>query len=71
MTTAVTVNTHAGWAVEVIVIDSDINGDAERAPRVVPPNGAETFYVHSGMKLKIRELPNVTDAVPAEPIATT
>ena len=59
MTTTVTVDTHAGWPVEVrqvMLVDGEpANGDANVI--VVPPHTVQSFYVHSTMRLEICELP--------------
>ena len=63
MTTRVTVDAHAGWPVEVSVIDwtqSEGIGDlvpASTTKTVVPPHTTQDFYVHSARTLTVKELP--------------
>lgn len=57
MTTRVTVDAHAGWPVQVEIIDQ-YPGQAE--PRItteiVPALEKRDFYVHSSRALTVREL---------------
>ena len=57
MTTKVTVDAHAGWPVQVEIVDQ-YPGDAEPQTRVeiVPANTARDFYVHSTRKLVVSEM---------------
>lgn len=58
MTTKVTVDAHAGWRVEVKVVDvfSD-GGVAAESTTVVESHTTRDFYVHQGRELHIKELP--------------
>jgi len=58
MTTAVTVNAHAGWDVEVelLILDAEKKVTDTRV-QVVPKNTEQTFYIHSHMMLgRVKEL---------------
>ena len=56
MTTAVTVDAHAGWPVDVAQIMTDVDGnEVARNIITVPANTVMTFYCHSSMKLEIEE----------------
>lgn len=58
MTTAITVDAHAGWDVEVKIQDLDTDGNVvtERV-QVVPKNTKETIYIHSHRQLgSVKEL---------------
>lgn len=55
MTTAVTVDAHAGWPVEV---QTRYKIDGLITPTVVEPNTARVFYIHDGLEIvSIKELP--------------
>lgn len=59
MTTAVTVDAHAGWPVEVEQIQLGADGKPNASTKlVVPANSKMTFYAHSTMELHVRELKN-------------
>ena len=70
MTTKVTVDAHAGWAVEVFAVDrySFLDGrppTVRQTPVVtVPAYTANDFYVHSCRDLIIREQPREYDRKP-------
>lgn len=54
MTTAVTVDAHAGWPVEVISV-MDASGPIQR--EVVPANTQKVFYLHGNFQIvSVREL---------------
>lgn len=60
MTTAITVDAHAGWDVEVTIQDLDSEGKVmtERS-QVVPKMTKETLYIHSHRQISsIKELKN-------------
>lgn len=54
MTTKVTVHAHAGWPVSVVGISTttgtEVSGDR------VEPHTEKSFYVHSGVDLRIHEI---------------
>lgn len=57
MTTAVTVNAHAGWPVLVVQVVGEPNSPKSIRQEVVEPNTEKTFYIHSGMRIiDIQEL---------------
>jgi len=58
MTTAVTVDAHAGWDVEVSKEKLNMHGDWEFDSKVVvKANTKETLYIHSHLRLsEVREL---------------
>lgn len=52
MTTAVKVDAHAGWDVEVVVQTLDSEGAVvAEVTNIVLKNTEQTFYIHSHMKL--------------------
>lgn len=59
MTTAITVDAHAGWPVEV----KSVRGEPQTEPKqlvteIVPANEKRTFYIHSGLTIvSICEMP--------------
>ena len=55
MTTKVTIDAHAGWPVEVTVIDT-INGKETSKVEVVEPNTVRDHYVFDTRHLIIKEL---------------
>lgn len=57
MTTRVTVDTHAGWPVQVLRIEYNQRGETGRTYEVVEPNTKRDFYVHSNMKIEVAEMP--------------
>lgn len=58
MTTKVTVDAHAGWPVEVRLVQLDAEGAPSREDiDVVAPNTVREFYVHSHLELHVKELP--------------
>jgi hypothetical protein len=58
MTTSVTVDTHAGFPVEVRQIYFK-NHEAYGDPiiTIVSPQNKQTFYIHDELKIEVRELP--------------
>lgn len=55
MTTAVTVDAHAGWPVEVI---ARYNPDGFITTTIVESNTIRIFYIHDGLEIiSIKELP--------------
>jgi hypothetical protein len=58
MTTAVTVDAHAGWNIEVVVQSLDNEGNVtEERTEVVERLTTKVFYIHSHMQLaRIKEL---------------
>ncbi len=60
MTTAITIDAHAGWDVEVVIqdLDSDGNRITEHV-QVIPKHTKETVYIHSHCQISsIKELKN-------------
>ncbi len=59
MTTKVTVDAHAGWDVEVTVLQlNEAKEIAESRVETVLKNTTKDFYIHSHMKLAdIKEMP--------------
>ena len=58
MTTAVTINAHAGWPVEVILVHSYPDEEDRKEEITVQPHTERTVYVHSNLSISsIRELP--------------
>lgn len=60
MTTAIVVDAHAGWDVEVAIQSLDENGQvsSERV-QVVKAFTKETIYIHSHMQIgRVKELPH-------------
>jgi hypothetical protein len=60
MTTAIIVDAHAGWDVEVQIqtLSEDGSVTSERV-QVVKAFTKETFYIHSHMQIgQVKELPN-------------
>jgi hypothetical protein len=63
MTTKIIVDAHAGWPVEVILLDhAPADGtDAEYDPKfvetieIVPPGTIREFYIHDRRSIAIRE----------------
>lgn len=57
MTTKVTIDAHAGWPVQVEIVDQypDQKDSALRV-EIVPPKEVRDFYVHDSRHLIIREL---------------
>lgn len=59
MTTKVTVDAHAGWPIEVTIVD--LGGDGApvgHSKEIVAAYAVRDFYAHSHRELHIRELPN-------------
>ena len=56
MTTKITVDAHAGWPVEVYVLDSYGNTVHESLKRVVPPGAKEDFYATSTREIRCVEV---------------
>lgn len=61
MTTKVTVDAHAGWAVEVTTIDLNFDATKHETKSTVLPNTKQDFYVHSHRELHIKEMPQATE----------
>lgn len=58
MTTAVTIDAHAGWPVEVEVRRGEPGTPDVITTQIIEANTKETIYLHSGCSiLGIRELP--------------
>jgi hypothetical protein len=58
MTTAVTIDAHAGWPVEVIIRNGEPGNPDIFKTKIVEPSTKETFYLHSGCSIVgIKELP--------------
>lgn len=58
MTTKVTVDAHAGWDVQVEVINVSAQGEVTSI-EVVSKHTTKDFYIHSGMRLgEVKELVN-------------
>jgi hypothetical protein len=58
MTTAVTIDAHAGWPVEVIIRRGEPGTPDVFETKIIAPNSKETVYLHSGLSLVgIKELP--------------
>ncbi len=58
MTTKVTVDAHAGWPVEVVMLRGEPGYEHFGEVKVVQPNTIEDFYIHSGLKIvSISEMP--------------
>lgn len=60
MTTAITIDAHAGWDVEVVIQDLDSDGNlVTEQIKVVPKHTKETVYIHSHRQLSfVKELKN-------------
>ena len=57
MTTKVTVDAHAGWPVQVELIDQyPGQNEPTVSVEVVAPHTARDFYVHSNRSLTVREM---------------
>ena len=57
MTTAVTVDAHAGWPVKVTLIDQSSDGLTQsETVQVVAANTKQAFYVWNGRDIKVHEL---------------
>lgn len=56
MTTRVSIDAHAGWPVEVTMIDVQPDGTKISSVVTVAPHTAQDFYVHSSRELLIKEL---------------
>lgn len=54
MTTKITVDAHAGWPVEVTLLDNA--NIATAPPTIVQPNTTQDFYVYEGRNVLIKEL---------------
>ena len=60
MTTAVKVDAHAGWPVQVVSAQGEPGMASVILTDVVPPNTERTFYIHSGLRiLSIAEMPRL------------
>lgn len=58
MTTAVTVDAHAGWPVEVQTRNIVPSSDGTINTEIVQPNTKSIFYIHDGLEIiSIKELP--------------
>lgn len=58
MTTAVTIDAHAGWPVEVELRKGEPGTPDVFETKIIAPNTKETVYIHSGCSiLGIKELP--------------
>lgn len=66
MTTKVTIDAHAGWPVDVTMIQKTTAGE-QRTTKRVAPNTVDTVYVHSGCDLFIHEVQPAAE--PKEPAA--
>ena len=54
MTTAVTIDAHAGWDVKVIIQNLDNEGSVtQEQTKVVPKHTEETIYIHSHRQLAL------------------
>ena len=51
MTTAVTVDAHAGWPVLVTIKNGEPGYPKSVCAETVEPNTERTFYIHSGMQI--------------------
>jgi hypothetical protein len=61
MTTKVTIDTHAGWPVEVITVDRHpVTGQRVLRTEVIPPKTIATIHIHQDKGLMIAELKQVT-----------
>jgi len=57
MTTAVTVDAHAGWPVRVTLIDQSPDGMTQsESVQIVAANTKQTFHVWNGRDIKVHEL---------------
>lgn len=58
MTTAITIDAHAGWDVEVVIQDLDSDGNLiTEQIKVVPKHTKETVYIHSHRQIgSVKEL---------------
>lgn len=57
MTTAVTVDAHAGWPVKVTLIDQSSDGLTQsETVQVVAANTKQTFYIWNGRDIELHEL---------------
>lgn len=58
MTTAVTVNAHAGWPVLVTLKHGEPNAAKSVSTERVEPNTERVFYIHSGQQvIGVEEMP--------------
>ncbi len=51
MTTAITVDAHAGWPVQVETIRGEPGQVQSMQIEIVQPNTKRVFYIHSGMTI--------------------
>lgn len=58
MTTAVTIDAHAGWPISVTLISGEPSYPKKVYEEVVPANTVRIFHIHSGLRIiNIEELP--------------
>lgn len=57
MTTKVTVDAHAGWPVEVVIVDDYSDREITENTETVAPNTARDFYATQNRSFRIREMP--------------
>ncbi len=56
MTTKVTVDAHAGWPVEVTIVDR-FNSEVQESKTTVAPRTTQDFYITQTRELHIKEMP--------------
>lgn len=66
MTTAVTIDAHAGWDVEVVLLENGVSGNfvygySNLRREIVPGGTSKTYHLHNNLEIKVlKEIPKVS-----------